>query len=82
MLDDGGWVEMEQGSARRAVGDVLLCVLIGGISNVISFTVIEDVRLVKVMEVEIFGEIGSDIGQNTIDVSFEIVFQGREEAAI
>ena len=56
--------------------------LVGGIPNVVAFTVIQNVRLVKVMKVEVFGNIGSNIRQDTVDVAFNIVFQGREESTV
>ena len=72
---------MEEGRAIGAVCNVFLCTC-GVVPLVVTFTEIHDVCCVEIVQVEGLGNVGRDIVDQVVDVSFDAIEEIAEEAAV
>ncbi len=55
---------------------------VGCVGSVKAFTVVHYMCGVEVVDAEIFGNVGGDVTFEGVEVTFDAIYQAREEAAV
>ncbi len=77
-MDDLAGLEVKRGCAVGALGDILVCMFGSGVRQVGALAEIHNVHVEEVGQIKSRGNIRSDIVDQIVDVSFQIVDQCAE----